>query len=208
MCNLMETKDDIRIQMREQRHAIGPEERRLAGLTVCEKIAGYPLNVLLRAWRVCIYLSTRHEIPTRYIARAVWAAGREVCVPVWSDLEGAYTLCALEPRMALVTGHHGIREPAVHIPVSPWDVNVFILPGLAFDAQGGRLGYGEGYYDAILGKATRAAMKIAVCYDWQVRETPLPLEPHDIAVDRIVTDMRVIDCAAQRKAAAQPGGQT
>ena len=83
----------------------------------------------------------------------------------------------------------------------PWDVDAFILPGLAFDAQGGRLGYGAGYYDRILSKAARNAPKIALCYDWQVLEEPLPQEPHDIPVDWIVTDTRVIDCTANRKAA-------
>jgi 5-formyltetrahydrofolate cyclo-ligase len=197
----MDTKDDIRRQMRKKRHAVGQDERRRAGQAVCEKLTGHSLNILLRAWRVCIYLSTKHEIPTRYIARAVWAAGRKVCVPAWNTSEKAYALYALDPRTQLITGHHGVREPAARIAVAPWDVSVFILPGLAFDARGGRLGYGAGHYDAILGKAIRTAPKIAVCYDWQVLDAPLPQEPHDIAVDWIVTDKRVIDCAAQRKTA-------
>lgn len=193
-------KDEIRQQMRARRHEVRPEDRMAAGKAVCEKIVGPPLNLLIHAWRVCLYLSTKSEIPTRYIARAIWQVNREVCVPAWSTSESAYKLYAIDPRTRLITGHHGIREPAVRLPVMPWDVDAFILPGLAFDALGGRLGYGAGHYDHILVKAVKTAKKIAVCYDWQVLEDAVPQEPHDIAVDWIVTDKRVLNCAANRQA--------
>jgi len=83
----------------------------------------------------------------------------------------------------------------------PWDVDAFILPGLAFDRQGGRLGYGAGYYDRILAKASRTALKIAVCYDWQMLDTPLPQEPHDIPMDWIITEKRALRCEAASPAA-------
>lgn len=196
----MKTKDDIRLQMREQRHEVSPEERRAAGKAICAKVQGNPINLVLQAWRVCLYLSTRHEIPTRYIARAVWEAGREVCVPAWSTTEKAYKLYAIDPRMKLITGHHGIREPAVRVPVNPWEVGAFVLPGLAFDSRGGRLGYGAGYYDRILAKVSKSVPKIAVCYDWQLLDEPLPQEPHDVAMDWIVTDKRLVNCVANRQA--------
>jgi 5-formyltetrahydrofolate cyclo-ligase len=193
------TKDELRKQMREKRRAITSEARRAAGQTICEQVLGDSIRLMLRAWRVCIYLSTNNEIPTRYIARAVWENGRDVCVPAWSRSEEAYKLYAIGPRTQFIKGHHGIREPAVRIPVMPWDVDAFILPGLAFDANGGRLGHGAGYYDRILGKAARTTPKIALCYDWQVLDDPVPQEPHDIPVDWIVTDARVINCAENRK---------
>ena len=192
----MDTKDDIRQQMREKRHAVGHEDRRLAGLAICEKLIGNPINLLLRTWRVCLYLSAKNEIPTRYIMRAIWEVRHEVCVPAWSASARAYKLYAMTSHTQLIMGLHGIREPAVREPIEPWDVEAFILPGLAFDTCGGRLGYGAGHYDAILGKSVRAALKVAICYDWQVLDTPLPQEPHDIAMDWIVTDKRAIDCAA------------
>lgn len=199
MSEAVGTKDEIRQQMRQKRHAVNYEERRAAGLAICEKVIGHPIDLLLRTWRVCLYLSSTHEIPTRYIMRAIWEVRHEVCVPAWSASERVYRLYAMTPQTQLITGPHGIREPAIHDPVEPWDVEAFILPGLAFDICGGRLGYGAGHYDAILGKSVRMALKIAVCYDWQVLDTPLPQEPHDIAMDWIVTDKRVIDCAASRR---------
>lgn len=192
-------KETIRLQMREKRHAVTDEERKAAGKSICENVMGDTIKLLLRAWRVCVYLSTKSEIPTRYIARAIWDAGREVCVPAWSTSDQVYKIYALDPRMKLITGHHGIREPSVRMPVFPWDVDAFILPGLAFDSRGGRLGFGAGHYDSILSKAAKKAPRIAICYDWQVVDDVLPQEEHDIPMDWVVTDKRVIDCAANRK---------
>mgnify|MGYP001164257101 CR=1 FL=1 len=187
-------KDEIRQQMRERRRAVEQNERTAAGRAVCERIIGSPVNLPTTVWHVCLYLSTKHEIPTRYIARAFWQAGREVCVPAWSTSEKAYKLYKLDPRTRLTTGRHGIREPAVRTPVAPWEPGAFILPGLAFDVFGDRLGYGMGHYDMILSKASTKALKIALCFDWQLLDTPLPQEEHDIRVDWVVTDKRAVKC--------------
>jgi len=109
-----------------------------------------------------------------------------------------YGLCELHPTMRLITGHLGIREPAEQVPVMPWDADSFVLPGLAFDQHGGRLGYGKGIYDSILMRANSTAIKIGICYDWQILDEPLPLEPHDMCVDWVVSDKRVINCKQAR----------
>jgi len=194
------TKDDIREQMRERRKAVTHEERKAAAKEISKRVLGDEIHLLLHAWRVCVYLSTKHEIPTRYIVRACWEAGREICVPAWSQSNEEYRLYAINPGIPLVKGHHGIREPAVRVPVLPWDVDAFILPGLAFDTTGGRLGFGAGHYDYILSKSAKRAPKIALCYDWQILGEPVPQEPHDLPMDWIVSDQRIIHCAANRKA--------
>lgn len=205
MSETLPTKDEIRKRMREKRRLVKPEERKAAGKAICKKILEDPIRLLLRVWRISLYLSTKNEIPTRYIARAVWEAGREVCVPAWSAADEAYKLFLITPQMKLVPGHHGIREPLARLPVLPWDVDAFVLPGLAFDTLGGRLGFGAGHYDKILSKASKSATKIAVCHDWQIVDAPLPQEAHDIPMDWIVTDKRVIHCAENRaKAASTP----
>ncbi len=194
------SKEDIRAQIRERRQAVKPEERKESSRAIAKNVLGDQIHLLLHAWRVCVYLSTQHEISTRYIVRACWEAGREVCVPAWSRSNEEYRLYAIAPDIPLIKGRHGIREPAIRMPVLPWDVDAFILPGLAFDTLGGRLGFGAGHYDYILSKSARRSPKIALCYDWQVLDTPLPQEPHDIPMDWVVTDKRVIHCAANRKA--------
>jgi 5-formyltetrahydrofolate cyclo-ligase len=188
------TKDEIRADMLARRRDVDDTTRRDAGRKIAKRVA--ESDAFARSWRFCCYLSTPREVTSRYILRAVFDAGREACIPAWDPIDKTYGLFAYDPSMPLITGHKGIREPAVRIPIIPWDVDCFIIPGLAFDSHGGRLGYGKGYYDRILAQAVRTVRIIAVCYDWQVVSDPLPLEPHDIRVHMIITDQRLITCVA------------
>jgi 5-formyltetrahydrofolate cyclo-ligase len=193
----MKTKAEIRQEMRAKRKEIPQEKRLEAGQEIAKKLVESEIRLLLQAWKVALYLSMTHEIPTRYIVRSIWDVGREVVVPYWSATQEIYQLTLMRPSTTFITGKMGIREPQERVPVSPVEVDAFILPGLAFDLQGGRLGYGAGIYDTILAQARKSAPKIAICYDWQVLSEPLPLEPHDVRMDWLVTEKRVINCKKQ-----------
>lgn len=199
-------KDSIREAMRTRRHEVTEEERKTAAKAVCQNLMeSTKIGLLLSCWKISTYLSTSHELPTRYIVRAFWGAGREVNVPAWNEENKAYDLCAFLPGMKVIEGPLGVREPVVRFPVPAWDVDAFIIPGLVFDMYGARLGFGAGFYDRILAGARNAARLIAVCYDWQVIEDEqVPQEPHDIRVNWIVTDKRVIKCGVPPRRRAQP----
>ena len=187
--------------MLARRHEVTKEERKQASKEICQTlIESNKINLLLTSWNVAAYISTTHEIRTRYIIQKLWNAGRNVCVPTWDSDSEAYKLCALLPDMKFITGPFGVREPAINMPVQIWDVDAFIIPGLAFDMYGARLGFGAGFYDKILSAARKSTKIIAICYDWQVNEDEaLPQEPHDIRVDWIVTDKRVIKCGRHHR---------
>ena len=195
-------KDDIRHEMRARRREVSQERRSYTGRVIAHKIVKGEIRAVKQALWVSIYLSAKDEIPTRYLARALWEAGRGVCVPGWSPMDQRYQLCELHPVMRLVTGKYGIREPMEQVPVMSWDVDVFVLPGLAFDKHGARLGFGKGIYDSILFRSNPSAVKIGVCYDWQILDKPLPQEPHDVFLDWLVSDRRVINCKRNREEAA------
>jgi len=82
-------------------------------------------------------------------------------------------------------GPMGILEPKNADVVSPKDVAVWLVPGLAFTRDGKRLGYGGGWYDRLMVEADKRALKLGVAYAFQVLEN-LPSEPHDIGVDSVV----------------------
>lgn len=186
----IENKKNIRKIMRERRRSISDAERRQAGHRIANRLEQSPLNLFLRTQVVCIYLSAPHEIPTHSIAQAAWRAGKTICVPAW-DGEG-YQTFLLTPKTPLVFGKFNIREPGVKIPVPLWEINAFILPGLAFDRNGGRLGYGGGFYDRMLAKSAPGTFRIAIGYDWQIQEESLPQETLDQPVDWIVTDKQTV----------------
>ncbi|MBP5509607.1 MAG: 5-formyltetrahydrofolate cyclo-ligase [Kiritimatiellae bacterium] len=187
-------KEAIRREMRERRHEVRRKERIHAGLKIALNLNIPPLDIFMRSHIIAVYLSAGHEIPMRFFISTTWRFEKVLCVPVWDELSQTYVLSEFQPGMQLVPGRFGIREPVPQVPVSPWDVNAFVIPGLAFDKVGGRLGYGAGYYDQILKDASRAALRIGVCYDWQIVDTPLPQESTDVRLDWVVSERRLVNC--------------
>lgn len=93
-----------------------------------------------------------------------------------------------DPERDLIPGHFGVREPAAHCPVVPMNrLDLLLVPGLAFDLRGRRLGRGRGFYDRLL--ATAHGTKCGICFDSQIVEA-VPFEAHDVALDCIVTPTR------------------
>lgn len=187
-------KSTIRQVLRQRRREVTSEERLQAGRMIAHRLYDEAHYLMKNAIRLALYLSSTHELPTRYVARRAWGQSQHICVPGWSQQKKNYRFYELYANSRLVKGPQGIREPAERKPVDIREIDLFVLPGLAFDCTGGRLGYGGGNYDRLLADARKNAIKIAFAYDWQVVSQPLPLEAHDIRVDWIVTPYRMIDC--------------
>ena len=114
-----------------------------------------------------------------------------------SEVASQYVACAVkEPGKELRTGQFGIREPIESCPELPLNRLDFVLvPGIAFDLQGRRLGRGKGYYDRLLAEVRGTTCGVA--FDEQIVEE-LPVEPHDIHVNCILTPTRWIELRAAR----------
>ncbi|MCG2708811.1 MAG: 5-formyltetrahydrofolate cyclo-ligase, partial [Thermodesulfovibrionales bacterium] len=95
----------------------------------------------------------------------------------------------------LTKGYMGILEPSVSEgKLTGLDnIDIIIIPGAAFDVSGSRLGYGAGFYDRLLAGIKKKIPIIAPAYEEQIVDD-IPSEPHDVKVDKIVTDKRVIEC--------------
>ncbi len=99
------------------------------------------------------------------------------------------TLHAWTPDRPLVPNRYRIPEPSPDGPVSPHELEIALIPGLAFDAAGGRLGRGGGYYDRLLAKLPSTCLRIGLCFDFQLVDR-VPRAPHDLPVHRVITDLR------------------
>lgn len=94
---------------------------------------------------------------------------------------------AENPAALLATGAFGIREPSLDLPIIPVNqIDAFFCPGLAFDPRGGRLGRGRGFYDRMLAKARPDALKIGICFPWQIVADTFP-ETHDVHMDEVLS---------------------
>ena len=144
-------------------------------------------------WRaakvVCVYVWFKDEVQTDALIQSAWQDGKTVCVPrCGKDGEDKIVLHEIRSFDDLAPGAFGIREP---IPdrtriVAISDVDAFIVPGVAFDRQGNRLGWGGGFYDWTLSRA-KEAKKIALAFSCQMVDA-IPTEPQDIKMDKVVCE--------------------
>ncbi|NQT91970.1 MAG: 5-formyltetrahydrofolate cyclo-ligase [Lentisphaerae bacterium] len=143
---------------------------------------------------VACYLSTGHEVMTDRLIEACWDSGKAVFVPARVPAERLYRLAELRPDTRLVPGPLGVKEPADPEWVAAGEMpGVFLVPGVAFDAGGGRLGHGGGYYDRLLhGEgSTGRAYKVGLAFDCQIVEA-VPMQEHDVRMDAVITESRIV----------------
>ena len=145
------------------------------------------------------YVSARTEVDTREALRAELAASRPVIVPYCH--EDRLRLFRLHNEAELDRGRYGISEPRHALRglderrVRIEDVDLIVVPGVAFDPSGSRLGYGKGYYDKLLGGAVSSTRIVALAFECQIVPR-IPIEPHDARLHRIVTEERIYWCEA------------
>jgi len=154
---------------------------------------------LLLNWRVFkkadvihIFISTPEEPDTRPIIEHCWTSGKKVAVP--SVLPNTFDLIHSEIKSfdSLISGMYKILEPSPEsrIKMTPDMFDLIIIPGVAFDRKGGRLGKGKGYYDRFL-KVT-SAFRLALAFDCQVIRN-VPTDLHDIPMNAILSESGIVE---------------
>ena len=139
--------------------------------------------------RIALYASFRNEVLTDDILTAAVKQRKEVFFPKLVS-PGKIVFLAVRAKTELFQGSHDIPEPlAGGRPESVETFDLMVAPGVVFDENGGRIGYGKGYYDRILCEAR--CRVVALAFDFQVREE-VPCEEHDMTVDAIVTERRIV----------------
>jgi 5-formyltetrahydrofolate cyclo-ligase len=153
----------------------------------------FSLHEFLRADVVFFYASFRSEVETLSIIKEALAMGKRVVLPKVLANRHQVALCEIKDVSELSPGHMGIPEPATsgEQTCSIDDVALIVIPGVAFDCSCNRLGYGGGYYDMLLVERQKKTPIIALAYEEQVVDE-IPSEPHDIKIDMIITDKRII----------------
>lgn len=147
------------------------------------------LAELDQAATVLAFASIGNEARTRPTMEAAWAAGKRIAIPrvVQDELQ----LHLIDSETVLVEGAFSVPEPPGQAPrVQPDAIDFALVPALAVDSRGHRIGYGGGYYDKLIPRLIRACTCV-VAYDFQLI-SEVPYLPFDIAVDLVVTDARVI----------------
>lgn len=192
--SLRDDKRALRERLVAQRDALGAEARAEASQAIARNIAS--LEGYGSARVVLLTLPFRSEWDALLVARHALAAGKIVVAPrVDPAARTLRPLRIVDLDRDVESGYRGIPEPrATCAAVALQTIDWVLTPGVGFDAAGRRLGYGGGYYDRLLPLLPRAASRVAGAFEVQLVDR-VPAAPHDIGVDCIVTEQRIIDCA-------------
>lgn len=183
-------REALRRRLRSCREALLPDEVRAASAAVCARIARLP--AFGRAARVALYSAVRGEIDTSELHAALRARGATACYPRVAKGTGpALQFHAVAEVAALTPDAFQVPAPNAAAPeVALGDLALILVPAVAFDRQGFRLGYGRGYYDAALAAAP-AALRIGLGHAFQLVD-PFPRRGDDQPVDVVVTPAGVV----------------
>lgn len=187
-------KSSLRSNYLTARRRIDPATKAALDARILERLAGFDLYA--DAGLVLAYVSYGNEVDTRAVIESALASGKRVAVPRVLPHKHKMDFYEIDCMGDLEEGFKGILEPrrGVSSPLGTVDLlgSVCLVPGLVFDAEGHRIGYGGGYYDRFL--QFYPGDKIALARSAQVSSNPLPAESSDVPVDFIVTDSGVWHC--------------
>jgi 5-formyltetrahydrofolate cyclo-ligase len=187
---IRETKQALRNQVRAAVARMEPGERVAASTQACAVLEA-------RAqWRtaqwVLFFAPLPRELDVWPLLTVALSAGKRVALPRFVAKTGTYEACQiLDPKLDLQVGQFGIREPHSRCaPLPSISLDLILVPGVAFDLHGRRLGRGNGYYDQLL-KGLRGKT-CGVAFDQQI-VGEIPVEPHDVRLDCVLTPTRWIE---------------
>ncbi|MEX2415427.1 MAG: 5-formyltetrahydrofolate cyclo-ligase [Paenibacillaceae bacterium] len=193
-------KQKLRKLMEANRQQLSEEQRRSSS----ESISRFALELIVPLVRssarptLFTFMPFRSEVDVTPLTRWWWEAGYHVVVPKVDKALQTMEAFEISSFEELEPGAWGIPEPRSMAPrlATLAAIDVMIIPGLAYDRQGGRLGYGSGFYDRFLDRYDVRGLphpyKLGVCFETQLQDE-LPMEQHDLRVDRIITEEGVYD---------------
>ena len=185
--SIQDPKADLRSKIRAALEKISPAVRAVESIELNERLQ----SQMPSANTILFFAPLPDELDVWPVLERSLALGTNCALPFFDAEKRTYGAKQIQTLATdIVTGKFGVREPAakcVDVPLDQFDL--VLVPGLAFDLQGNRLGRGRGFYDRLLEKIS--GIKCGVSYDLQLLET-IPTEPHDVKVDFVFTPARCV----------------
>ena len=186
-------KKVIREQAHAARNALENKDELSQG--ICEKFVALPEYAAAKT--VMYYVDVRSEVRTRHYLATALTHGKKIVVP-WCREDGTLALYLLEDMNELALGMYKILEPRADLrdlpakQVRPDELDLIMVPGVAFDRRGARTGHGKGYYDKLLEHALSTTSLVALSFECQLFPE-IPMQHHDIFMDKVVTEAAVYE---------------
>ncbi len=180
-------KNSIRTTLLQRRMLLSRAE--IASGSAAAQMQVLSLPAFQHAKTLALYSPIRNEVETDSLLSAALAMDKQVCYP--SVFENDLHFFQVRSLADLKVGRFGICEP-IHRSreVDPGQIGLLLVPGIAFDRHGHRLGYGRGYFDRLLSDGCFGGLSVGFGYDFQIQDK-LPAEEHDQKVALLVSDKEI-----------------
>lgn len=192
----MDSKKNVRTSMKKVLQTMSQTDYLKRSATIAESL--YQESEWRQAQTIGITVSIYPEVETKAIIAHAWSQGKRVAVPKCEAQLRQMDFRIITDYSQLECVYSGLSEPRVDqtVYVSPDELDLLIVPGLAFDVRGHRLGFGGGYYDRYLSRYTGNTLSLA--FKEQVI-THFPTETHDLPIGKIITDEQIIECQKSKR---------
>ena len=177
-------KDDIRDRVKARKSLLSQAEKAFAAKCVFDRLE--QSAAFLLAENILLYHSLPDELSTREFLDK-WSGRKHFFLP---RVNGVNLDILPYDRSHMALGAFHIEKPQGDDTADINSIELIVVPAIAYDKRGNRVGRGKGYYDRLL--QSTAATKIGVGYDFQLISEDIPVEPHDVAVDIVITDRRML----------------
>ena len=176
-------KNELRKIYKLKRREMTVEEVEVKSKKACKHFL--ESDLYKNADTLMLYMPLGKETDTTDIINCAFSDGKKVAFPVTDEASAQITPCYATVDTEFSKGGFSVKEPDVKVVANAKDFDVIIVPGIAFDKKGCRIGFGKGCYDKLL--VGTDAVKIGFCYDLQIFDN-IPTEEFDIKMDYIITE--------------------
>ena len=181
-------KTQLRQQYKQIRKQLTADQVASRSRQIAQRLFASPLWQQSRT--IMLYLSFQNEVATREIYQQGWQAGKTMLLPICAPSGGLMEMSILTSFAQLVPNRYGIDElpEGLQRLIDPAEIDLALIPGIAFDRSGNRLGFGAGYYDRYLPRLRPDVPRVALAYECQLHSESLPADQYDLPMDHIVTE--------------------
>ena len=182
-------KELLRMQNLQKRNSLSAKAIEEKSLFIQEKL--FLLKEFKEAGKILFYVGVKTEVRTKQMILDALALGKIVCVPKSDFEKKIMNAVQIKNLNDLEETQFGLLEPKRGKEVPAEELDLIIVPGVAFDLRGTRLGYGGGFFDKFLRKTSRNAVKIGLAFECNLEES-LPVTSHDEKMNKIITEEKIV----------------
>lgn len=191
MKNLTAEKQQLRQHYKSVRKELSAAQVAQYSAAIARQL--FATSLWQQSHTVMLYLSFQNEVDTHAIYQQGWQESKTMLLPICAPSGGLMEMSSITSFSVLTPNCYGIDElpAALQQIIAPEEIDLCLIPGIAFDHTGNRLGFGAGYYDRYLPRLRPDVPRVALAYECQLSPQTLPVDDYDLPMDYILTEKQL-----------------